>query len=221
MDDLKQDHIDTANRLMALTLEGDSHEMLSAICRAIVPGAQFFGWTHGACEVLRDRLIRLICYTADDARLYYEEGFDAGFASADDWLAQHEDAMAEHGWVKLPVDGEAPSKQLADWIERRGLVTGPLDADGKLWHSGDMSDSNWGVIEGIAFENGRWLVSGHDTSAPWIPADSIRHHHEPTVEDVLEEFADRVCNSGHQWGLDAADTIAEFAAKLRLAGDAE
>jgi len=30
----------------------------------------------------------------------YDEGWDAGFASADDWLAQHEDAMAEHGWVR-------------------------------------------------------------------------------------------------------------------------
>lgn len=30
----------------------------------------------------------------------YTKGYDAGFASADDWAAQHEDAMAEHGWVR-------------------------------------------------------------------------------------------------------------------------
>jgi len=30
----------------------------------------------------------------------YNVGYDEGFASADDWLAQHEDAMAEHGWVR-------------------------------------------------------------------------------------------------------------------------
>ena len=105
--------------------------------------------------------------------------------------------MAEHGWVR-----------------------GPLDADGEMWRRGDMSDSNWGVIEGIAYENGRWLISGHDMSAPWVPADSIRHYHAPTVEDVLREFAERVCNSGHQWGLDASDTIAEYAAKLQLREDA-
>ena len=122
----------------------------------------------------------------------YKDGFDEGFASADDWLAQHEDAMAEHGWVR-----------------------GPLDADGKMWRSGDMSDSNWGVIEGIAYEDGRWLISGHDTSAPWVPADSIRHYHEPTVEDVLREFA-------YGLGVPVADSyIAASAAKLRLAGDAE
>lgn len=27
-------------------------------------------------------------------------GYDEGFASADDWLADNEDAMAEHGWVR-------------------------------------------------------------------------------------------------------------------------
>ena len=121
----------------------------------------------------------------------YKDGYDEGFASADDWLAQHEDAMAEHGWVR-----------------------GPLDADGKMWRSGDMSASNWGVIEGIAYENGRWFVSGHDTSAPWVPADSIRHYHKPTVEDVLREFADK-------W-MDVQpcrepEIIAEYASKLRLA----
>ena len=30
----------------------------------------------------------------------FTDGYDMGFASADDWLAQHEDAMAEHGWVR-------------------------------------------------------------------------------------------------------------------------
>lgn len=124
----------------------------------------------------------------------YKDGYDEGFASADDWLGQHEDAMAEHGWVR-----------------------GPLDADGKMWRSGDMSDSNWGVIEGIAYEDGRWLVSGHDTSAPWVPADSIRHYHAPTVEDVLREFADIVRKERVELATISESTIAEFAAKLRLA----
>ena len=40
-----------------------------------------------------------------------------------------------------------------------------------------MSDSPWGVIEGVIYECTRreWLVRGHDISAPWVPADSIRH----------------------------------------------
>ena len=103
-----------------------------------------------------------------------------------------------------------------------GWVRGPLDADGKMWRSGDMSDSNWGVIEGIAYEDGQWLVRGHDTSAPWMPADSIRHHHAPTVEDVLREFTDEVWNRCCE-GATASDSgidelVAECAARLRLAG---
>jgi len=130
----------------------------------------------------------------------YKDGYDEGFASADDWLAQHEDAMAEHGWVR-----------------------GPLDADNKMWSRGDMSDSNWGVIEGIAYEDGRWFVRGHDTSAPWVPADSIRHYHAPTVEDVLRDFG---VDIAHALDADPDATvpeaiIAKYAAKLRLAGDAE
>ena len=120
--------------------------------------------------------------------------------------------MAEHGWIRLPVDGEAPCKQLGEWIEKRGLVTGPLDANGELWHSGDMSDSNWGVIEGIAYENGRWLISGHDMSAPWIPANSIGHYQPPTVEDVLCELLDKVDDDR----AGQAEIIAEYAAKLQL-----
>ena len=63
------------------------------------------------------------------------------------------------------VDGGVAGMTDAELAEA-GWVRGPLDADGKMWRSGDMSDSNWGVIEGIAYEDGRWLVSGHDTSAP-------------------------------------------------------
>ena len=36
-----------------------------------------------------------------------------------------------------------------------------------------------------------------------------------TVEDVLNDFAKRVLNSGHQWGLDAEETTAEYADELR------
>lgn len=147
----------------------------------------------------------------------FTDGYDMGFASADDWLAQHEDAMAEHGWVRLPVDGEAPCKQLGEWIEKRGLITGPLDHDGELWHKGDMSASPWGVIEGIVFENGKWFIRGHDTSAPWVPADSISRYHEPTVEDVLREFADEVYADADNEIRDRDFLCAKYAKRLTLA----
>jgi hypothetical protein len=98
-------------------------------------------------------------------------------------------------------------------IERETVekyVKGPLDADGVMWHSGDMSDSNWGVIEGIAYENGVWIISGHDTSAPWVRADSL--HHAPTIEGVLTEFLDAY----QRYEGDGYDVVAKYAAKLQL-----
>ena len=61
--------------------------------------------------------------------------------------------------------------------EDDAYTMGPRDADGIFWFRGDMSDSPWGVIEGIFYDCTRreWLVRGHDISAPWVPADSIRH----------------------------------------------
>lgn len=139
-----------------------------------------------------------------------------------DAVEKHEDAMAEHGWVRLPVDGEAPCKQLSEWIEKRGLITGPLDHDGELWHKGDMSASPWGEIESIVFDGQCWQVCGHDTSAPWLPADSLLHYHAPTVEDVLREFYTLAVRGKEAHAEDVdGDVLAEYAAKLRLAGDAE
>ena len=121
--------------------------------------------------------------------------------------------MAEHGWVRLPVDGEAPCKQLGEWIEKRGLITGPLDHDGELWHKGDMSASPWGVIENIVYENGKWFIRGHDTSAPWLPANSLLHYHAPTVEDLLREFALKV--AGEECMTMRTGVVEEYAEKLR------
>ena len=77
------------------------------------------GIYEGAKGKVMDNIAQLIgCYGAMDYRTIdkladmveeaiqhehesaYDEGYDAGFASADDWCAQHEDAMAEHGWVR-------------------------------------------------------------------------------------------------------------------------
>lgn len=140
-------------------------------------------------------------------------------AIADRIDEEHERALAEQQ-DSLTV-GMTPMTE--ENMAEGGWVRGPLDADGKMWRSGDMSDSNWGVIEGIAYEDGRWLVSGHDTSAPWIPADSIRHYHEPTVEGLLRDFG---VDIAHALDADPDATvpesiIAEYSAKLRLANDGE
>lgn len=99
--------------------------------------------------------------------------------------------------------------------EEHGWVRGPLDADGVMWHEGDMSDSVWGEIELIMRDiDGHWYIMGHDTSAPWVRADSKRHYHEPTVEDVLREFVTEFNRDDTE--LCDEEIIERFSAKLQL-----
>lgn len=144
----------------------------------------------------------------------YNEGYDAGFASADDWAAQHEDAMAEHGWVRLPVDAEGVPWRIGDviaWPDESGLK--PVIGIGKDWLF--------------------YVDSECEYKADWTVANDKRHHHEPTVEDVLREFVERLDEIGSEDDCvgeaeqecracvrrDIAAAYADYAAKLRLAGD--
>jgi hypothetical protein len=84
------------------------------------------------------------------------------------------------GWSDSTVEEDA--KTIIDLLtddeppyEGDAFAMGPRDADGILWFRGDMSDSEWGVIEKPHFDGDKWMVRGHDLTAPWIPADSIRH----------------------------------------------
>ena len=149
-------------------------------------------------------------------------------AIADRIDAEHERICGEKwlmGYHECHAELMEGNEVIAKDLEKAGWVRGPLDADGEIWHSGDMSDSNWGVIEGIAYENGRWLVCGHDTSAPWIPADSIRHYHAPTVEDVLTDLCEHVWAAAlldGTWSDSPVESyIADFAKRLRLAKEDE
>lgn len=131
----------------------------------------------------------------------WKQGYDAGFASADDWLAQHEDAMAEHGWVRLPKDADGEyihvNDEVIDWDTPRVVVAVSEDS---ICLAGYESDSYYRM--GIAR--------------------NYAHYHKPTVEDVLREFAEKITDSQipnvHPTYEEA---IAEYTAKLRLAGDAE
>lgn len=89
----------------------------------------------------------------------------------------------------LLTDDEPP-------YEGDAFAKGPRDANGILWFRGDMSDSPWGVIECTYFDGDKWMVRGHDISAPWIPADSIAHalmrtatQRENDLVDLLRDAA--------------------------------
>ena len=101
------------------------------------------------------------------------------------------------------------------------MVELPRDRDGVPIHVGDVltdGEYTFRVDELAAFGDGSWSIRNEDGNA-WAACD-VTHHHEPTVEDVLREMADR-CYADEDEPRDRDAIVAEYAAKLRLAGDDE
>ena len=112
----------------------------------------------------------------------------------------------------------------------------PVDADGVPIHVGDVMEFTYDppqdqpLFEVSGFGAGGTLfyaARGEVIPRKVTKASVVRHHHAPTVEDVLREFAEKMNeNMGMYTGevIDADEwrdadrqTIAEYAAKLRLA----
>lgn len=134
-------------------------------------------------------------------------------AIADRIDAEHESACAEaygNGVMSVPI-----ALDESQWVKL------PLDADGVPIRVGDEvvdeldeSTAPRKVTSLYLANDGWWVYIGGVGRRP----DRYRHHHAPTVEDVLREMLDA-------WGeLPSNATneaiVAEYAAKLRLAGDA-
>jgi len=129
--------------------------------------------------------------------------------------AEHESACCEaygNGVMSVPI-----ALDESQWAKL------PVDADGVPIRVGDvLTDGEYTFVvdELAAFGDGSWSIRNEDGNA-WAACD-VTHHHEPTVEDVLREF-------GKGWHermvgpetFDIADYVEQYAARLRLAGDAE
>lgn len=99
----------------------------------------------------------------------------------------------------------------------------PVDADGVPIRAGDvmeeLSGHTFEVASLMAFGGSdNWLVlSDPRNFSSFREPHDLRHHHAPTVEDVLREFLDNFHDASC---IEVeADVVAEYAAKLRLAGD--
>lgn len=133
-----------------------------------------------------------------------------------------------HGFTEPYKRNEQQLLAIADRIDAalaERYVELPKDADGEYIHIGDVMDSRVDYLfDGKPFtvralvlcEDG-WEVADGRFGNRYEP-DSLRHHHAPTVEDVLREFALAVCKD------DALtirkDVVDEYAAKLQLREDA-
>ena len=109
--------------------------------------------------------------------------------------------MAEHGWVRLPVDAKGVPIHVGDVMEERSGHTFEVASIMVFGGSGNQ----------LVFSDARNFSSFRE------PHD-LRHHHAPTVEDVLREFAAKLCiRDGFPTATE--ETFAEYAAKLTLRGD--
>ena len=104
----------------------------------------------------------------------------------------------------------------------------PKDADGEYINVGDavtFGATVW-TVTGLKFLGEGWGIcctvyneQGGSGTVIYPPSD-LRHYHAPTVEDVLDEFANAVlsCDNTEE---SVQRVIAEFAAKFRLINSEE
>lgn len=118
-------------------------------------------------------------------------------------------ALDESAWVELPKDAHGEYIRVGDMMERgkaRGHVIALMLSEYPKKWGGEL---HWGVqLEG--------------EQAPTALDAFFKHYHKPTVEDVLREFAEKIIDSQiPSMHPTYEEAIAEYAAKLRLAGEDE
>lgn len=110
--------------------------------------------------------------------------------------------MAESGWVRLPVDAEGVPIHVGDVMDERlpfGGYAAPAPVD-----TMELSRGAGGY---------GWMVRLDSESGAFINPKLLRHHHAPTVEDVLREFGKRWDDPAHYA---KGELVEEYAAKLQL-----
>ena len=105
--------------------------------------------------------------------------------------------------------------------ERDGWVRLPVDADGVPIHVGDVMEWDNGTftVHELKVTEDGW-TTWDEQHGYTVHADECRHNHAPTVEDVLREFFVYAERGKEHRSEDVDDAVlAQYAAKLRLAGD--
>ena len=122
-------------------------------------------------------------------------------------IADRIDGKVASYYVQLPKDAEGIPFHVGDHVE----VPDGLPSEGKPWQVGTITRLDLGAmcwhVRVIAGGMGHTYLT-----------ENVRHHHKPTVEDVLTEFTAKLIERSRLTN-GAAQTIAEYAAKLRLAGE--
>ena len=132
-------------------------------------------------------------------------------AIADRIDAEHEADVSTACRLAAGLDNDA--------LAKRGYIALPLDADGVPIYVGDRLDGYGKTIEVVELRYGRsgWVIVSKDGNA-YADSFAFTHHHAPTVEDVLREFA-LACEDAGNAGPEVERIAAEYAKRLTLTGD--
>ena len=123
-----------------------------------------------------------------------------------DMVPMTDEQMAEHGWVRGPIGGDyKPMAKGHAVVDSGGNV-------GVIVETRYSGDANWVVLVDFG--------EGESCRFTWFLPRRLCHHKQPSVEDMLREFAQCWDDPMHYA---KGELVEQYAAKLRemLAGDAE
>lgn len=142
--------------------------------------------THASLDLIADRI---------DA----EHENDMAAAALIAGVPMTDEHMAEHGWIRLPLDADGVPIRVGDVME---------------WTTPHLGVPKVFEVQRIIMDPSGWhLVAYPATYAP----EECCHHHAPTVEDVLREFALKV--AGEECMTIRKGVVEEYAKRLALADD--
>ena len=141
----------------------------------------------------------------------------------DEWKAKH-GQMWLKGYSECHAELLEGNETLASDLERCGWIRLPKDADGEYINIGDVMESKGSnllfgessfEVRSMRCDECGWEVYDRlgDRYAPSL----LRHHHAPTVEDVLREFANEVYADADNEIRDRDFLCAKYAKRLTLA----
>lgn len=152
------ERLEIVERLRSLELNEGSHENLSAICDVICHSD--FGWTKGACEALRDKLVRLL-----------EASYNMATKPDTEPGGQLMGGLQEfegHVGVALPLDADGKT-----WTGSEARV---VTKGGKQF------------IHGLLWDGHSWRLFRHSADGKnWDTLDPSRCHHEGSFRDIIQK----------------------------------
>lgn len=179
------EHRAVAMRLQRLRLDEGSHENLSAIARAVHPNG--WGWTQGACESLRDELIRLLGGIHDEPVPVVADcdacGDDCHRRDGETWRVSEPDSQ------KSPIlensDGEDVGEATITDELRECVHTATKQYDDTLWYEmGEDSEADHTICYIIEGE----LLRIADRIDEQFKR--LCEQHEAVLQKTIDEMAD-------------------------------